>query len=106
MRGLAGGKQMKNVWRFTAPRGEEKKHGKHPTQKPVSLVERCIMASTHEGALVGDPFMGSGTTGVASLKHKRRFAGIELEKNFFDLAYKRIRHAEKEAVDLFSDSKV
>lgn len=94
MRELNHGKQMKSVWKFTAPGRAEKLHGKHPTQKPVSLVERCLVASTNEGAIVCDPFMGSGTTGVACVRKKRFFLGIESEKNAFTLARKRIQHAE------------
>jgi site-specific DNA-methyltransferase (adenine-specific) len=60
MRAFNGGKQMKDVWRFTAPKDAEKLHGKHPTQKPVALIERILQASTSEGDLVLDPFMGGG----------------------------------------------
>ena len=84
------GKQMRSVWAITAPRKEEKRHGKHPTQKPEALLERVILASTNEGALVLDPFMGSGTTGVVSVRHERRFIGIEKERRFYDIAKKRL----------------
>lgn len=87
------GKQMRSVWAVTAPLKEEKKHGRHPTQKPMALLERIILASTNAGDLVLDPFMGSGTTGVAALKHGRRFAGIEREPEFFDLAERRLKDA-------------
>ena len=106
MRELNGGKQMKNVWKFTSPRRTEKSHGKHPTQKPVSLIERCLTASTNEGAIVCDPFMGSGTTGVACVNQKRRFVGMELDKTSFELAKRRIQHAESAATDLFNGSLV
>jgi site-specific DNA-methyltransferase (adenine-specific) len=55
-----GGKQMKNVWRMMPPSSEEKKLAKHPTQKPVLLVARCLRASTNAGDLIVDPFAGSG----------------------------------------------
>lgn len=84
------GKQMKSVWRFPAPGKDEKQHGKHPTQKPLTLVERCILSSTKEGALVYDPFMGSGTTGVAALRTGRRFVGTEMERDHATLAVKRV----------------
>ncbi|HSI62809.1 MAG TPA: site-specific DNA-methyltransferase, partial [Candidatus Saccharimonadia bacterium] len=84
------GKQMKSVWRLAAPGKEEKRQGRHPTQKPLALVERCILSSTKEGALVCDPFMGSGTTGVAALRTGRRFVGIEMEREHATLAVKRV----------------
>ena len=76
---MNAGKQMKSVWTLAAPKREEKLFGKHPTQKPVALVERCILAATHEGDLVFDPFNGSGTTGIACLRTKRHYLGAELD---------------------------
>ena len=64
MREANGGKQMKSVWQFTAPNGGEKDFGKHPTQKPVKLLERIILASTNESDIVYDPFSGSSTTAL------------------------------------------
>lgn len=90
MRAENGGKQMKSVWRFTSPSNEEKKFGRHPTQKPVKLMERCILASTNEGALILDPFSGSASTGVAAVKNKRKYVGIELSSEFLELSKKRI----------------
>jgi site-specific DNA-methyltransferase (adenine-specific) len=84
------GKQMRNVWQISAPGADEKKFGKHPTQKPVALLDRIIRASSNPGDLVLDPFCGSGTTGIASLQLRRRFVGIEREKEYIDLAVKRI----------------
>ncbi len=57
------------IWTMTAPGRDEKEHGKHPTQKPVALVERCLLASTNEGDLVCDPFLGGGTTVVSAIGH-------------------------------------
>ncbi|GAH74574.1 unnamed protein product, partial [marine sediment metagenome] len=91
MRQLAGGKQMKSVWEIKPPRREEKVFGKHPTQKPLALLERCILASTRERELVLDPFMGAGTTGVACAKNNRRFVGIETDPSYATIACKRIR---------------
>ena len=85
-----GGKQMKSVWRIKPPAASEKIFGKHPTQKPIELLKRCIEASTNEGDFVLDPFSGSGTTGVAALELKRRFCGIESEPEFISLAVKRL----------------
>jgi site-specific DNA-methyltransferase (adenine-specific) len=93
MRQIAGGKQMKTVWRFSTPKNEEKRFGKHRTQKPVALVERCILASTKEGDLILDPFLGGGTTAVAALQTRRRCVGIELEESNLRLAVKRADHA-------------
>ena len=102
MRQINFGKQMKSVWRIdspcarnlwtiSAPSKREKVHGKHPTQKPVALVERCILASTNSGARVLDPFMGSGTTGVACAQTGRAFTGIELTNDHVALALRRIK---------------
>ncbi len=78
------------IWTMTAPSGAEKTFGKHPTQKPVALIERCLLASTNEGDLVLDPFLGGGTTAVAAIRLKRGCVGIELDANHAKLAEKRI----------------
>jgi site-specific DNA-methyltransferase (adenine-specific) len=96
MREINSGKQMKSVWTMTAPKGDEKGFGKHPTQKPVHLLERIILASTIEGNLVFDPFSGSSTTGVASVILRRKFVGCELEVEFIRLSSKRLEMAIKE----------
>ena len=83
---------MKCVWQFTPPNKLEKTFGKHPTQKPLALLERCILAASNPGDLIFDPFMGSGTTGVAALKHGRQFCGCEVETDYFELAQKRMKH--------------
>ena len=102
MRQTNGGKQMKTVWTMTAPGGEEKQFGKHPTQKPVALVERCLLASTNEGDLVLDPFLGGGTTAVAAIKLKRGCVGIEMDEAHAQLADRRIKSALGENTDLFT----
>jgi site-specific DNA-methyltransferase (adenine-specific) len=89
MRAEAGDRQMKSVWRLTAPTASEKESGSHPTQKPLALLDRIILASTDAGDLVVDPFSGSGTTGISAVKHGRRFIGIDIDTNFLDLAIKR-----------------
>lgn len=86
----APGKQMRSVWAIGTPSRDEKKYGKHPTQKPLDLLERIVLASTNPGDLILDPFMGSGTTGVAALKHGRRFLGIDREREFANVAAKRM----------------
>jgi site-specific DNA-methyltransferase (adenine-specific) len=85
-----GGKQMKNVWRIMTPSKDEKEFGKHPTQKPIALIERCLRASTKPDDIVFDPFSGSATTGVAALNLGRNFIGIERENSFVQLAVQRL----------------
>lgn len=93
MKQANGGRQMKNVWRFAAPRAEEKRHGRHPTQKPLALIERCLAASTDPGQRVLDPFAGSGSTGVAALRLGRRFVGCEVDPGYARLASARLQAA-------------
>jgi site-specific DNA-methyltransferase (adenine-specific) len=92
MKSLNGDKQMKNVWRIPAVGKQEKAHGRHPTQKPVELIERCLLASTDPGDIVLDPFAGSGSTGVASLRQRRHFIGCELERRYANVAVQRLQH--------------
>lgn len=84
-----GGKQMKSVWTFTPPRKHEKRFGKHPTQKPLQLLERIVRAATDPGDLILDPFNGSGTTGIAAIKHGRRYVGIDMNTDYLDLSRSR-----------------
>ncbi len=75
-------KQMTDVWRLPAIASWEKSCGKHPTQKPLCVLSRIIMASTKPGAWILDPFAGSSTTGIAANLLDRRFLGIEREEEF------------------------
>ncbi|MGH8598226.1 MAG: DNA-methyltransferase, partial [Gammaproteobacteria bacterium] len=84
------GRQMKNVWRIPTPGADEKLAGKHPTQKPLALIERCLAASTEPGAHVVDPFAGSASTGVAALRINRRFSGCEIDGEYANLAARRL----------------
>lgn len=85
-------RQMRSVWAINTPKNEEKKYGKHPTQKPVSLLDRIILACTNKDDIVLDPFCGSATTGVAALRNGRKFVGIDSEKDYLSkMAVKRIR---------------
>lgn len=93
MREINGGKQMRSVWSFPAASAAEKKFGKHPTQKPIPLLERIIWASTNEGDLIFDPFSGSSSTGVAAANTNRRFVGTELENEFIELSRMRLNDA-------------
>ena len=93
MKKLNNGKQMKSVWTISAPKKDEKKFGKHPTQKPIELLERIVLASTKEGDLIFDPFSGSSTTGVAAIKLNRLFVGCETEDEYIQLSIKRLSDA-------------
>ena len=88
------GAQVSSVWRIPAVPGREKLHGYHPTQKPLRLVRRAILASTGEWDFVFDPFCGSGTTGVAAKELGRFFVGTEMEREYAELAARRIGAAE------------
>lgn len=79
MKALNGGKQMRNKWDIpVTPRRE--RVGRHPTQKPLALVERCVRATTTAGDLILDPFVGSGTTLVVARMLQRKAIGIELNE--------------------------
>lgn len=83
------GKQMRSVWSVGTPKTWEKVHGKHPTQKPVDLLKRIVLASTHKGATVLDPFNGGGTTGVAVKMAGRKYIGIDKDETYLSLSLKR-----------------
>jgi site-specific DNA-methyltransferase (adenine-specific) len=85
--------QISSVWNIPSVPRREKLHGYHPTQKPLRLVRRAILASSREGDLVFDPFCGSGTTGVASKELGRFFVGAEKEGEYAELAGRRIEAA-------------
>jgi site-specific DNA-methyltransferase (adenine-specific) len=87
--------QVSSVWRIPAVPMREKSHGRHPTQKPLRLLRRAILASTAECALVFDPFCGSGTTGVAAKELGRFFVGAETEREYAELAGRRIGAAKR-----------
>jgi hypothetical protein len=69
------------------------RHGQHKTEKPVSLMREILTDFTNAGETILDPFMGSGTTGVACVQLDRKFIGIELDPDYFEIAYKRIEEA-------------
>lgn len=92
MKELNGGKQMKDVWTGSLTKKSEKKEGNHPTQKPLYLLERIILASTNEGDIVLDPFCGSSTTGVACQQLGRIYIGIDSNPDFIELSRRRLVH--------------
>ena len=94
MRKLNGGKQMRDVWPLPAIARWEKSCGKHPTQKPLALLTRTILAATRPGDWVLDPFAGSSTTGIAASLAGRRYLGIEQEQELLEMS--RLRRQELE----------
>lgn len=90
MKEMNGGKQMRSVWKIPTTPKSEKEFGKHPTQKPLQLLKRCILASTNPGDTILDPFCGSGTTGVAAIMLKRKFIGIEMDEGYAEIAAARL----------------
>lgn len=89
MKEINGGTQMRDLWALPAIAKWEKSCGKHPTQKPLPLLARIILASTKENAWILDPFTGASTTGIAASLLKRRFLGIDKEEEFLLLSQKR-----------------
>lgn len=89
MKELNYNKQVKDVWTTSLTKPSEKKQGRHPTQKPLELLERIILASTDEKDLILDPFCGSSTTGIAANKLDRKYIGIDKEKEYLDLSIRR-----------------
>lgn len=99
MKEINGGKQMKDVWVLNLPTKAEKEFGKHPTQKPLSVLNRILLASTKEGDLVLDPFNGSGTTGIACKLLGRKYIGIDKEKEYLDLTVKRFQKTKEDSLN-------
>lgn len=89
MKQINGGTQMRDVWLLPAIAKWEKTCGKHPTQKPLPLLARIILASTRVNDWILDPFTGASTTGIASSLLNRRFLGIDSESSFLELSKKR-----------------
>ncbi len=83
-------RQMKDVWRMVAPSKGEKTEGRHPTQKPLALLDRILEASCPAGSSVLDPFNGSGTTGVAAVTRGLRYSGIDLDETYLALTKRRL----------------
>lgn len=98
MRNVNDGKQMTDVWRLPAIARWEKTCGKHPTQKPLSLLSRIVLASTHAGGWVLDPFAGSCTTGIAANLAGRRFLGIDITPEYLDMGRMRREEIDDTAV--------
>jgi len=81
--------QMTDVWKLPAVASWEKSCGKHPTQKPLSVLTRLILASTQPNAWILDPFAGTSTTGIASNLADRKYLGIDKEIKFLEIGKNR-----------------
>lgn len=104
MKELNGNKQMKDVWTLPAIAKWEKSCKKHPTQKPLSVLTRLILASTKPNAWILDPFSGSSTTGIASNLANRRFVGIDQEKEYLEISKNRKQEIENiETANLYRE---
>lgn len=106
MKQLSNNKQMKDVWRLSAVAKWEKSCGKHPTQKPLSLMVRAILASTSYDNWILDPFTGSSTTGIAANLVNRKFLGIDSEEDYLKISIKRIQEIEKTEIKEYYKSKI
>lgn len=92
---INGGKQMKNLWEINAQRHKTI----HPTEKPETLLQRIILIASNEGDTVLDPFTGSGTTGAVAKQLNRNFIGIEINKEYFEIATNRINEQKDNELD-------
>lgn len=99
MKQINNGKQMTDVWHLPAIAPWEKSCGKHPTQKPLALLAKIILASTQQDEWILDPFCGSSTTGIAVCLLKRRFLGIDQELKYLKIS--RCRRQESENIETF-----
>ncbi len=106
MKKLNGNKQMKDVWSLPAIALWEKSCGKHPTQKPLSVLTRLILASTQKGDWILDPFTGSSTTGISANLLERKFLGIDLKKDFLDISINRKKEIENQETAKLYKSKI
>ena len=84
---LFNGKRITDVWNFDRVSGNKQVH---QNQKPIDLLEQCILKHSKDNDVIFDGFMGSGSTGIACKRTNRRFIGIELDDNYFEIAKKRI----------------
>lgn len=91
MKKLNNNKQMKDVWTTSLTKPSEKKQGKHPTQKPLEILDKIIIASTNKNDLILDPFCGSSTTGISAIRLNRKYIGIDKEKAYLDLSIRRFQ---------------
>jgi excisionase family DNA binding protein len=94
MKELNGGVQMRNLFDVPLTKQSEREFGKHPSQKPLEVLNNLVLALTNEGDVVLDCFLGSGTTVVSALQHKRNFIGIEQNYEYLQIAERRLENIE------------
>lgn len=87
---MNGGKQMRNIWDFPVTAKRERAAGKHPSQKPLALLERAVLLASHPGELILDPFGGAGTLALAAQQHNRAWLLIESVPEYADIARRRL----------------
>jgi len=100
------GKNPSDIWDIPNVKAMHVEKTEHPCQFPVAIPQRLIKALTNPNALVLDPFMGSGTTGVAALVEKRRFAGAEIKKEYYDISVERLKDAAEGKAKIREDKPV
>lgn len=86
------GKRIPDIWRFKRVPSNKLVH---QNQKPVEVMEQCILKSSETGGVILDGFIGSGTTAVAAIRQKRHFIGWEIDKEYYDIAVKRVKEVEQ-----------
>lgn len=89
------GKMIHDFIEIAVASNGERKFGKHPTQKPVKLMEFFVNVLSNENDTILDPFMGSGSTGVAVIKNNRNFIGVELNEKYYNIARQRIEEVQE-----------
>lgn len=87
---INGDLQMRNMWDIISTPKSEKKYGKHPSQKPVDVINRLVIGCSNKDDIIIDPFMGSGTLPVVAKMTGRKFIGIDSDKKYCELAKKRV----------------
>jgi DNA modification methylase len=93
---------LRHMWNGMLRKGQEERVG-HPTQKPLGVMKWCLSHLPAQKGEIFDPFMGSGTTGVAAVQMQRRFIGIERDPDYFDIACRRIEDAQRQG-SLFGEA--
>ncbi|TSC95030.1 MAG: putative adenine-specific DNA-methyltransferase [Parcubacteria group bacterium Licking1014_1] len=87
---LEVGYNPKDVWSHSRLHKQDPEREKHPTQKPLAIIDRIVKASSPQNGIVFDPFMGSGTTAISCIRNNRKYTGFEINKNYYDMIQKRI----------------